>query len=109
MIEAIIHGLVSGLIWSAILGSCLIAIAAVITVTVPARPRARSETAGTTHALGEPRIPETVRLGRDRAVANGAGVSRVRAGSRRVYRTGEAPRARTSLPGGDLLLADSRA
>ena len=64
MIEAIIHGLVSGLIWSTILGSCLIAIAAVITVTVPARPRARSETAGTTHALGESRIAETVRLGR---------------------------------------------
>jgi len=27
----IIHGLVSGLIWSAILGSCLIAVATVIT------------------------------------------------------------------------------
>ena len=108
MIE-VIHGLVSGLIWSAILGSGLIAIAAVITATVPARARGRSETAGTTHALGESPIPETVRLGRDRAVANGAGVPRVRAGSRCVYRTGEGPRARASPPGGDLLLADSRA
>jgi hypothetical protein len=71
MTEVIIHGLVSGLIWSAILGSCLIAIAAVITATVPARPRARSETAGTTHALDESPIPETVCLGR-----NGIGQSR---------------------------------
>ena len=91
MIEAIIHGLVSGLIWSAILGSCLIAIAAVITVTVPARPRARSETAGTTHALGESRIPETVPPGpgpgsRERRGSfprsRGAGVCAARAGRR---------------------------
>ncbi len=35
----VIHGLISGLIWSAILGSCLIAIAAVITAAVPARAK----------------------------------------------------------------------
>ena len=35
------HGLISGLIWSAILGSCLIAIAAVITAAVPARAKVR--------------------------------------------------------------------
>jgi hypothetical protein len=32
---AVIHGLVSGLIWSAILGTCMFAIAAVITPTAP--------------------------------------------------------------------------
>src|SRR5271166_4640891 len=37
----VIHGLISGLIWSAILGSCLIAIAAVITAAVPARAKVR--------------------------------------------------------------------
>jgi hypothetical protein len=38
---AVIHGLFSGLIWSAILGSCLIAIAAVVTTTVPASTGAK--------------------------------------------------------------------
>jgi hypothetical protein len=45
----VIHGLISGLIWSAILGSCLIAIAAVITTAVPARAKVRHTAAGTTH------------------------------------------------------------
>ena len=44
----VIHGLVSGLIWSAILGTYLIAFAAVLTATVPARARVRSNAAGTT-------------------------------------------------------------
>jgi hypothetical protein len=50
----VIHGLVSGLIWSAILGTCLIAFAAVLTAMVPARARVRSDAAGTTRALGVP-------------------------------------------------------
>jgi hypothetical protein len=37
----VIHGLVSGLIWSAILGTCLIAFAPAITAMVPARARVR--------------------------------------------------------------------
>ena len=45
----VIHGLISGLIWSAILGPCLIAIAAVITAAVPARAKVRHTAAGTTH------------------------------------------------------------
>jgi hypothetical protein len=48
---AIIHGLVSGLIWSVILGSCLIAIAAVITAMGTANERVRSEAAGTTRSF----------------------------------------------------------
>ena len=48
MIEVIIHGLVSGLIWSAILGACLIAIAAVITATAPVSGRAPDTATGTT-------------------------------------------------------------
>ena len=37
----VIHGLASGMIWSAILGTCLIAIAAVVTATVPASAGAK--------------------------------------------------------------------
>ena len=47
----VIHGLVLGMILSAILGTCLIAIAAVVTATVPAM-RVRRIAAGTTLALG---------------------------------------------------------
>ena len=47
----IIHGLVSGLIWSAILGSCLIAVAAVITAMGTANERVRSEAARTTRSF----------------------------------------------------------
>ena len=42
----VIHGLISGLIWSAILGSCLIAIAAVITAAVPAGRRCETHGRG---------------------------------------------------------------
>ena len=58
----VIHGMVSGLIWSAILGTCLIAIAAAITATVPTTARVRRMAAGTTHALGESPICVKVRL-----------------------------------------------
>jgi hypothetical protein len=51
----VIHGLVSGLIWAAILGSCVIAIAAVIVVTAPADERARDTAAGTTRAFDDRR------------------------------------------------------
>ena len=37
----VIHGLVSGMIWSETLGTCLIAIAAVVTATVPASAGAK--------------------------------------------------------------------
>ena len=63
MIE-VIHGLVSGLMWSAILGTCLIAIAAVVTATVPARARVRSTAAETTRDRDASPIPATVRKGR---------------------------------------------
>ena len=105
----VIPGLVSGVIWSAILVPCLGAIVAVVAALVPARARVRSTAAGTTRARDVAPIPETVRLSRDRAVARGAGVLRVRAGSRCANRTGKAPRAGASPPGGGLLLADSRA
>ena len=52
----IIHGLVSGLIWSAILGSCLIAFATVITAMGTANERVRSEAAGTTRSFKIPPI-----------------------------------------------------
>jgi hypothetical protein len=57
------HGLVSGLIWAAILGSCLIAIATVITATALARETvpASDTAAGTTHAPGVSPIPRTAR------------------------------------------------
>jgi hypothetical protein len=105
----VIHGLVSGVLWSAILGPCLVALVAVVAALVPARARGRSQAAGTTRARDVSPIPETVRLRQDRAVASGAGVLRVRAESRCANRTGEAPRAGASPPGGGLLLADSRA
>jgi hypothetical protein len=60
----VIHGLVSGLIWSAILGTCLIAIAAVVTATVPARRMMRSTAVGMTRASDSSPIPEKARLGR---------------------------------------------
>jgi hypothetical protein len=48
---AIIHGLISGIIWSAILGSCMIAIAAVVTAVGTSNERVRSEAAGTTRSF----------------------------------------------------------
>ena len=80
----VIHGLISGLIWSAILGSCLIAIAAVITVAVPARAKVRHTAAGTTHPRTALPIAERARLGRAGAVASDSGVPRVCADSRCV-------------------------
>jgi hypothetical protein len=105
----VIDGLVSGVIWSAILAPCLVAIVAVVAATVPARARMRSKAEGTTSALGISPISETVRRRRDSAVARGAAVRRVPAGSRRANRTGEAPSAVASPSRGSLLLADSRA
>jgi hypothetical protein len=55
------HGMVSGLIWAASLGSCLIAIAAVITATLPASGRASGTAARTTRADNESPIPKTAR------------------------------------------------
>jgi len=46
-----IHGLVSGLIWAAVLGSFLLSIAAVITAIAPSGERMRDMAAGTTRAL----------------------------------------------------------
>jgi hypothetical protein len=57
----LIHGLVSGLIWSAILGSCLIAIAAVITATASVGGRVSDTAAGTARAVDESPIPQTPR------------------------------------------------
>jgi hypothetical protein len=57
----LIHGLVSGLIWSAILGSCLIAIAAVITATASVSGRVSDTAAGTARAVDESPIPLTPR------------------------------------------------
>jgi hypothetical protein len=48
----VIHGSVSGQIWSAIFVPYLIAIAAVIAATMPARARVRSTSAATTRGLG---------------------------------------------------------
>ena len=70
----VIHGLISGLIWSAILGSCLIAIATVITAAVPARAKVRHTAAGTTHTLAALPLAERARLGRAGAVASHSGV-----------------------------------
>jgi hypothetical protein len=47
----VIDGLVSGVIWSAILVPSLVAIVAVAAAMVPARARVRSKSAGTTLAL----------------------------------------------------------
>ena len=94
----LIHGLASGVIWSAILVPCLVAIVAVVAAMVPARAGVRSKAAGTTRALDVSPTPETVRLCRDRAVAIGAGVLRVRSGSRCANRSGEASRAGDSPP-----------
>ncbi len=56
MIIDVIHGLLSGLIWSAILGTCLIALAAVLTATLPPSARAirsRASQSSTT-SMGRP-------------------------------------------------------
>src|SRR5258708_2288213 len=59
----VIHGSVSGLNWSAILGTCLIAIAAAVTAAVSARTQVRRMVPATTHALGESPICAKVRPG----------------------------------------------
>jgi hypothetical protein len=99
----VVAGLVSGVIWSAILALCLGAVVAVVAAMVSVRARVRSKAAGTTPALDVSPIAETERLRRDRAVASGAGVLHVRAGSGCANRRGEAPRAVASPPGGDLI------
>ena len=57
----LIHGLVSGLIWSVILGTCMITIAAVITAMVPERAIVRSTTVETTRGGDGSPIPAKVR------------------------------------------------
>jgi hypothetical protein len=52
----VIHGLVSGLIWSAIYGTCLIAATAAVTAALPARARVRRRAPATTQAPGESSI-----------------------------------------------------
>jgi hypothetical protein len=60
----VIHGTVSGLIWSAILGSCLIAFAAVVSATASAKARVRNTAMGTICARDASPILDTARLGR---------------------------------------------
>jgi hypothetical protein len=60
----VIHGLVSGLIWSAILGTCLIAIAAVLTATVPVSERVRSTEQESTRDREASPVPTAARFGR---------------------------------------------
>jgi hypothetical protein len=60
----VIHGLVSGLMWSAILGTCLIAVAAVVTATLPASGRVRNTAAETNRARDASPNPVTLRMGR---------------------------------------------
>jgi hypothetical protein len=57
----LIQGLVSGLIWSAILGSCLIAIAAVITATASVGGRISDTAPGTVRDDDESPIPQMPR------------------------------------------------
>jgi hypothetical protein len=57
----LIHGLVSGVIWSAILGSCLMAIAMVITATASVSGRVSDTAAGTARAVDESPILQTPR------------------------------------------------
>jgi hypothetical protein len=66
-----IHGLVSGLVWSGILGTFLIVIAGAMTVTVPARPRVRNTTAAANVWNLQPAssLPSG-RLGRKRRLAD---------------------------------------
>jgi hypothetical protein len=59
----VIHGLVSGLIWAAILGSCLIAIAAVVTAMRSWNERVGKTAAGTTRVFDNSPITETTRQG----------------------------------------------
>ena len=59
----VIHGLVSALIWAAILGSCLITIAAVVTAMPSWNERAGKSAAGTTRAFDNSPITETARQG----------------------------------------------
>jgi hypothetical protein len=61
---AVIHGLVTGLIWSAIFVTSWIAIAAVLTATVPASASVRVAAGESPRSCGAPPIPATVHLGR---------------------------------------------
>jgi hypothetical protein len=53
----ITHGLISGLIWSAIFGTFLVAIAEMVSRAVPPRARTRNMEMRTTGACDESRIP----------------------------------------------------
>jgi hypothetical protein len=64
LIHCLVSGLVSGLIWSAILGTCMITIAAVITAMVPETALVQSNIAETTRGRDGSPIPATVRMGR---------------------------------------------
>jgi hypothetical protein len=69
---SVIQGLVSGLIWSAILGTCMIVLATVLTATVPVKAMMRSKAAEVTRALDVSPNSETTRLGRS-SILHGCG------------------------------------